>query len=175
MLITARIEDRVPGQHNDVAEVLDLLDAPTRPPRPGSVANRRRGQGPAEFSVLVVGGRLDEATELLADVSLTGALSTKDVTDLRWRHAVASDALDAKLFAGLEQHLNGRDDLRAKALRMSLLERMALKATMWPPTWRQRCAYLTHRPGRTSPSCSTRDLPCTPDHRSLASRQTAPR
>ena len=56
--------------------------------------------------------------------SSTGALPTKDVTDLRWRHAIASDALDAKLFAGLEQHLNGRDDLRASALRMSLLERM---------------------------------------------------
>ncbi len=124
-LITARIEDRVPGQHDDVAEVLDLLDALNPATLPLEV--RRTAvvaKALLRFSVLVVGGRLDEATELLADVSSTGALPTKDVTDLRWRHAIASDVLDAKLLAGLEQHLNGRDDLRANALRMSLLERM---------------------------------------------------
>ena len=79
------------------------------------------------FSLLVIDGRLDEATDLLADVDSTGALPSRDMTDLRWRHAIASDALDTTLLAGLEEHLGERRDLRADALRMSLLERMVLE------------------------------------------------
>ncbi len=124
-LITARIEDRLPGQSDDVEDVLSLVDALNPATLPLDV--RRTAvvaKALLRFSVLVVGGRLSEATELLADLSSTRALPTEDVTDLRWRHAVANDALDTKLLTGLEQHLNGRDDLRANALRMSLLERM---------------------------------------------------
>ena len=143
-MITARIEDRLPGQHMDVPEVMDMVQAldPTTLPlevrRTAVVAKAL-----LRFSLLVIDGRLDEATDLLADVDSTGALSTRDMTDLRWRHAVASDALESTLLAGLEEHLGERHDLRAEGLRMSLLERMVLEghgiatdtaATMHLPT-----------------------------------------
>jgi hypothetical protein len=80
--------------------------------------------GLLRFSVLVLGQRMQAATELLADLAVIDALPAANVTDLRWRHAIASDALNSTLTQGLAQHLNGRDDLRARALRISLLERM---------------------------------------------------
>jgi len=124
-LLTARIEDRLPEQNEDVEDLLSHLDAmkigslPVHERRSGVVAS-----GLLKFSVLVLGGRLNEATELLADLASTDALSSKDVTDLRWRHAIANDGLTPKLVSDLEGHLSGREDLRANALRMSLLERM---------------------------------------------------
>ena len=127
-IITARIEDRLPGQHMDVPEVMDMVQAldPTTLPlevrRTAVVAKAL-----LRFSLLVIDGRLDEATELLADVGSTGALSSDELTDLRWRHAIASDVLDSTLLAGLEHHLGARRDLRAIALKMSLLERMVLE------------------------------------------------
>ena len=124
-LITARIEDRLPGQNEDISDVMGMVQALDPATLPAEV--RRTAvvaKALLRFSLLVIDGRLDEATELLADVGSTGALSSKELTDLRWRHAVASDALDGALLAGLEQHLGERRDLRANALRMSLLERM---------------------------------------------------
>ena len=127
-MITARIEDRLPGQHMDVPEVMDMVQAidpatlPLEVRRTAVVAKAL-----LRFSLLVIDGRLDEATDLLADVDSTGALPSRDMTDLRWRHAIASDAVDATLLAGLEEHLGERRDLRADALRMSLLERMVLE------------------------------------------------
>ena len=74
-MITARIEDRLPGQHMDVPEVMDMVQAidpatlPLEVRRTAVVAKAL-----LRFSLLVIDGRLDEATDLLADVDSTGAL-----------------------------------------------------------------------------------------------------
>ena len=124
-LITARIEDRLAEHDGDVDELLAYLDAmdpstlPLEERRTALLAN-----GLLRFSVLVLGRRMQAATELLADLAVTDALPSAKVTDLRWRHAISNDPLNSALTEGLAKHLNGRDDLRARALRMSLLERM---------------------------------------------------
>mgnify|MGYP001165359196 FL=1 len=124
-LLTARIEDRLPEQQEDVDELLAHLDAMDPATLPlGERRTALLASGLLRFSVLVLGQRVQAATELLADLAVTDALPTANVTDLRWRHAIANDALNSTLTEGLAQHLNGRDDLRARALRMSLLERM---------------------------------------------------
>ena len=127
-MITARIEDRLPGQNEDISDVMDMVQALDPATLPHEV--RRTAvvaKALLRYSLLVIDGRFDEATDLLADVGSTGALSSEELTDLRWRHAVANDALDSTLLGGLEHHLGERRDLRANALRMSLLERMVLE------------------------------------------------
>ena len=123
-LITARIEDRLPEQNDDVGDLLAHLDAMNPATLP--VHERRSAvvaSGLLKFRVLVLAGRFDEAVELLADLASTDALSSQALTDLRWRHAISDDPLAPKLMEDLDEHLNGRDDLSAIALRMSLLER----------------------------------------------------
>ena len=127
-MITARIEDRLPGQHMDVPELMDMvqgIDPATLPLEVRRTAVVAKAL--LRFSLLVIDGRLDEATDLLADVDSTGALPSREITDLRWRHAIADDAINTTLLAGIEEHLGERRDLRADALRMSLLERMVLE------------------------------------------------
>ena len=73
-LLTARIEDRLPEQQEDVDELLAHLDAMDPATLPlGERRTALLASGLLRFSVLVLGQRMQAATELLADLAVTDA------------------------------------------------------------------------------------------------------
>jgi DNA-binding MarR family transcriptional regulator len=126
-LVTAHIEDRLP---EDVVsdEAFRLLDDV----RPGSLPEEQRATAVAAMAalrctLLVLAGRCNEATELVADLDASTVLHPALLADLRWRIALRAEPLSERLVGGLAQHLEGRDDLRALALRMTLVERLVVE------------------------------------------------
>ena len=123
-LVTAHIEDRLPedGVSEEAFRLLDGI-------RPSTLPLDQRATAVAAVAtlrcaMLVLAGRCTEATELVADLGASDALDSSLLADLRWRIAIRTDAVSETFTKGLEQHLDGRDDLRAMALRISLVERL---------------------------------------------------
>lgn len=126
-LITAAIEDRLPEDEN-VSEPLRLLEEVD----PAALEIQERGTAVVVLatlrcSLLVLAGRVEEATELVAHLEQSGTMDAGMLADLRWRIALRADPLDRRLMDGLNDHLEGREDLRALGLRLSLLERQILQ------------------------------------------------